>query len=432
MKIILFFNLILEIVKYILAGEVIFKRHISRKCVFGGFIAIIGVILAISVTNNVENLSLFVIPIMFIVLLVTLDGTCRSRIAYLFKLIILILYMDYFIELFMKLFSPIEIKSETGWLVSNILSIVLYVSIYLMQKIVKRCENTQLGQIGMAIMYVGIAMMTVAIPLTIADLNVLSKKYNNAVNVKKTEFLSAMTMLGIVSLVLLVIYIYDTNKKMKKFLDIEMMLKETQKKYYEALIQKEKETKKFRHDVSNHIMCIRELAAREEVAAVKKYIDDIQGKIQTIQKSCYSVGNIVLDAVLNQYMSQLPDDVAIKVSGFLQEQLPISDVELCTVFSNLMRNSVEELQQQVGDKYITVKVHAGENDFILEICNSANGQKKGNRNGLPQTLKKKREEHGYGLRNVKETIEKNNGIFQWESTTENFKVKVMLPLRSRG
>ena len=91
-------------------------------------------------------------------------------------------------------------------------------------------------------------------------------------------------------------------------------------------------------------MCIQELAQQGELEAVKQYINGIHGEMERIQKCCYSVGNMVLDAVLNRYLSMLPEDVKIRVSGFLQEQLPISDVELCTIFSNLMRNSVEELR----------------------------------------------------------------------------------------
>ena len=433
MRIVLFLNLMLEFVKYILAGEAIFKRRLKRRYGVGLFITISGIILEEGITDKVQDLSILVIPLLFIVFFLTLDGACRDRIVYLCKLTILILYMDYVIEMFLKLFVPVEIKSESGWLISNVISILLYGGIYFIQKYKKRWINTKLEQVGNGIMYAGIAMMAVAIPLTIASLNNLAKYCKNAVSLKKIQFLSALSMLGIVVLILFLIYIQDINQKMKRFLEIERALKQTQKNYYDALIQKEEETKKFRHDAINHIMCIQELAQQGELEAVKQYINGIHGEMERIQKCCYSVGNMVLDAVLNRYLSMLPEDVKIRVSGFLQEQLPISDVELCTIFSNLMRNSVEELQkQEKGEKYITVKVHTGENDFTLEICNSATGEKPGKRGGLPETSKKEKEKHGYGLHNVKETIEKNYGSFQWESTTEKFKVKVRLPLRSRG
>lgn len=43
------------------------------------------------------------------------------------------------------------------------------------------------------------------------------------------QLLSAMSMLGIVILGLVLIYIYGMNQKMKSYLEIERMLKQTQK-----------------------------------------------------------------------------------------------------------------------------------------------------------------------------------------------------------
>ena len=95
MRIILFLNLMLEFVKYILAGEAIFRRRLKRRYGVGLFIAISGIILAEGITDKVQDLSILVIPLLFIVLFLTLDGACRDRIVYLCKLTILILYMDY-------------------------------------------------------------------------------------------------------------------------------------------------------------------------------------------------------------------------------------------------------------------------------------------------------------------------------------------------
>lgn len=241
------------------------------------------------------------------------------------------------------------------------------------------------------------------------------------------QLLSAMSMLGIVILGLILIYIYGMNQKMKSYLEIERMLKQTQKNYYEAVIEKEENTKKFRHDISNHIMCIGELAEQEKLDEVRRYIDDIQIELKRIHNCCYSVGNTIIDALLNRYVSQLSEDVKVTVSGAIHEQLPISDVEFCTIFSNLLKNSVEALQHIEGEKYLSVRFYTGSNDFVLELCNSASNQTFVNNNGLPETTKKEKDSHGYGLQNVKDTINKNNGKFYWESTAEMFKVKVLLP-----
>lgn len=427
MRVVLFINLLLEIVKYILAGEAVFNISLIKRYRVGLIAALSMTILAVSINDKVEILSFMVLPIIFVILFITMGGNRWSRVTCFVKLTFLILYMDYVIELFMKLFASSGIKSVRGWLISNVISISLYGSIYVIRRYKSKVENTRLEQIGTGIMYAGIVMMAVAIPLTIAELNILSKKYNDMGNMKMIQLLSAMSMLGIVILGLVLIYIYGMNQKMKSYLEIERMLKQTQKNYYEAVIEKEENTKKFRHDISNHIMCIGELAEQGKLDEVRRYIDDIQIELKRIHNCCYSVGNTIIDALLNRYVSQLSEDVKVTVSGAIHEQLPISDVEFCTIFSNLMKNSVEALQHIEGEKYLSVKFYTGSNDFVLELCNSASNQTFVNNNGLPETTKIEKDSHGYGLQNVKDTINKNNGKFYWESSAETFKVKVLLP-----
>ena len=67
-------------------------------------------------------------------------------------------------------------------------------------------------------------------------------------------------------------------------------------------------------------------------------------------------------------------------------------------------------------------------DFTIEVVNCAQACKKRGAGELPKTTKKDAKNHGIGLRNIKETVEKNNGLFEWESTCDEFRVKVTLPL----
>jgi len=293
----------------------VFNISLIKRYRVGLIAALSMTILAVSINDKVEILSFMVLPIIFVILFITMGGNRWSRVTCFVKLTFLILYMDYVIELFMKLFASSGIKSVRGWLISNVISISLYGSIYVIRRYKSKVENTRLEQIGTGIMYAGIVMMAVAIPLTIAELNILSKKYNDMGNMKMIQLLSAMSMLGIVILGLVLIYIYGMNQKMKSYLEIERMLKQTQKNYYEAVIEKEENTKKFRHDISNHIMCIGELAEQGKLDEVRRYIDDIQIELKRIHNCCYSVGNTIIDALLTRYVSQLSEDVKVTVSG---------------------------------------------------------------------------------------------------------------------
>lgn len=90
---------------------------------------------------------------------------------------------------------------------------------------------------------------------------------------------------------------------------------------------------------------------------------------------------------------------------------------------------MEELKKNgEGKKYLKIKVSSGQQAFKIEISNSISreGEIQGK---LPETTKKDKKNHGIGLRNVTETIEKNQGIFEWKATDACFQTVVTLPLR---
>ena len=58
--------------------------------------------------------------------------------------------------------------------------------------------------------------------------------------------------------------------------------------------------RKLKHDIENHLMCIREYAVRKEFEGAIDYIDDIlNGENYLKNNSEINTGNIVVDTLLN-------------------------------------------------------------------------------------------------------------------------------------
>lgn len=433
MKIIIFFSLITEIIKYILACYALFERKVDKRYGVGAAVSLCGIVVAGSITNDVGVCSMIILPFLAVGLFITTESPIKEKISYLFKIIFLMLCIDYVVQMFIELIDDWELSDENGWLISNITLIILYAVICIIRRRFNTRKNKKVQVLVKAILYCCIAVMAFTIPLTVSGIVFFAEHNQNSEPLKGVRLLSAISMLSMVMLIMFVFYIDKTNKQIKKYLEIENTLKETQKNYYETIIQREKETQKFRHDILNHIICIRELAEQQELESVKEYIDDMQGEIIKIQKQCYKVGNTVIDAILNYYLQMLDSSVKIKVEGYLIDDISISDVDLCTIFSNIMKNSVEELMRQQNEiKFLNVKIHIGEKDFTLEVLNSVQEKERVVKGTLPLTTKKDKDNHGIGMRNIKETVERNKGVFYWGIAEESFWVKVILPLRSRG
>ena len=435
MKLALICELVLEIVKYTLLLHVLFGTEIRRKWIAGVSVVIWAILLLTGMvqTNDMKKISIFIIGIVAITLLLTAKEAVIRRILRVAAVWIIAITLDQsvgiLVEILLSKAAYAQLRLEQKWMIFSLISICGLSFIYWIQK--KRLlEKSKVFQaLAKGSLYICIAIMMVALPLTVTGLDYLGREINNAALTSKLQILTDIFLFSMIALAIFIIYVNNTNKRMKRYLEMEKTLKDTQKNYYEAMLAKEEDTRRFRHDVLNHLIALGELAKQGEMKPVADYVEEIQGDIVKIQQKCYSIGNTIIDAFLNYYVQMLEEDVEVSVTGCLTQEIAISDVELCTIFSNLIKNSVEELKKNgEGKKYLKIKVSSGQQAFKIEISNSISreGEIQGE---LPETTKKDKKNHGIGLRNVTETVEKNEGIFEWKAADACFQAVVTLPLR---
>lgn len=436
MKEIICFNFLLELTKYFLFAYVLFGVKFQRKwfAVSGVVLYTVFILTGVLPIENLQNVSFITVLIVDVIVLVVMDSPIKSRIFNTLKVFFLLICLDSAVGGLASMIEndmfSLELSLEKKWVITNIISISALLLVFWGKKR-QIMENNRWAQLlKKGAIYTCIVIMALAIPFTITGLTYMAERINDPVLMKGMQILRAVFFFSVIALAIFIIYVNDTNKKMKKYLEMEKTLKDTQKSYYEAMLSREEDTRRFRHDVLNHIICIRELVTKGEITQAEAYVEEMQGNIVEIQQKCYSVGNTIIDAFLNYYVQMLEEDVEVKITGCMAEEVSISDLELCTIFSNLIKNSVEELKKPgEGRKYLEVKVNSGQQAFQIEVSNSISKQLEETKENLPKTTKKDKKNHGIGLRNVKDTIEKNHGTFQWNREESGFKTVVTLPLK---
>lgn len=108
--------------------------------------------------------------------------------------------------------------------------------------------------------------------------------------------------------------------------------------------------------------------------------------------------------------------------------LPVHDMDICSILSNLLDNAIEACSKVDKEKrpsvYLTIKRRKA---FLsIRITNTIASSPV---NFVTQESSK--EAHGYGLQIVKECVEKYNGNLQFECLNDTFIVYVLLCLESR-
>lgn len=365
---------------------------------------------------------------------ITVDSNFKGRILLALEVYFANVCLSYMVQMMICIIRKIDSSSlsDKDWLISySILLVILFIIACTKRCKIIRLEEKAKNRIRNIFIYFSMCIMGITIPLTISGLSYASAYVDNTKFNDFANVLSLFAFSSMIFLVLFVLYINDTNKKIKNSLETEKMLMEIQKNYYEEMLKKEEGTRRFRHDFINYIICLKGMVEKDDKQMAMNYIEQLEHRAQDLKPTYYTVGNDVMDILINGLIPQIKD-AKIVVKGVCKERIEMDSIELCTIVSNLIQNAVEELNSFNQDsKYFKLNVSQGKMNMKLEISNTSREKVGDKSSGLPQTTKKNKKDHGIGLKNVKETVEKNHGTFSWNYEEEEFKVEVILPLKRK-
>ena len=81
----------------------------------------------------------------------------------------------------------------------------------------------------------------------------------------------------------------------------------------------------------------------------------------------------------------------------------VNDYDICTIFANALDNAIEACEKMETNRWIEVSIGLHQNFLTVLISNSIAG---------PVCLRSKKQDkrnHGFGLQNLTECVERNNG-----------------------
>ncbi len=366
-----------------------------------------------------------------VTVMIVVEGSFLEKFVQMLKMYVVVTCLDMCLEQILELVLPrIKEREEILNFSATLMAFLLILLFFYVKHKIRIHAGENARKRWLIFFYLSIFGMEVSAFLTIGGLNYTSEyvdSHSIQVFAKIITILATLSILGLMSIIY---YVQDTNKRLKESITTEHLLQESQQNYYETLLEKEEETRRFRHDILNHFMCIQALAEKEP-EHVADYVQDLQEKMIQIQKKCYQTGNTIVDIITNQYINQLKEqveNVQVEISGKCTEQLSMKQADLCTVYSNLLKNAVEEIaRQKDGKRYLKVMIFQNPSGLKIEIVNSTEGIM--DDSFLLQTKKKDTRNHGIGLKNVKDTVERQNGIFEYNYRENLFWVTVMIPFQ---
>lgn len=238
--------------------------------------------------------------------------------------------------------------------------------------------------------------------------------------------LSGACVLGVLFTIIGILLLYNNNSKLhyKRLTEINSKRLEMQEEYYKMLLKKENETRRFRHDIANHLLCIDTLLKENDLDSAMEYLTQLRGSVSKMHPKIHS-GNILIDSIVNDISGKY-ENVDLLWKGNLPDKLLISDIDICSIFSNLLENAFYAAGGLSEDGKVEVTIKILGSSVIYTIKNNISKPIKKVKNRLV-SMKPDKQNHGFGMMNVRDSLEKYGGRLDYSYTDTEFSVDVIIP-----
>ena len=248
---------------------------------------------------------------------------------------------------------------------------------------------------------------------------------------KYLEFSGTAVMTGLVLLVInyMIFGIYEClvqSAGMKE----QMLLYERQLELYQRQTQEREkrvtEQRQLRHDMKHHLIAILGVAKHENSVRTSSYIKALLEEWSSSERESRISGNSVVDSLLGYYREQAEEyNIRFECEAKLLEDLPFEAGRLTVIFGNLLDNALEG-SRKTEDAWILIKVSYEKGVLFLNIRNICDSKQLKFSDGKYITTKQEPENHGYGLKSVKQAVEAYSGSMEVECKDNVFDVALVL------
>lgn len=280
-------------------------------------------------------------------------------------------------------------------------------------------DNINIGKVWYLFSILPIALMVsniYIIPISYANIRV-GKVYAKG-------FIITIFELALYLIVFILFYIFSKTTIEKTKLTERNNILEIQKSYTESLQSYIKYTSKARHDFKHSVHVMSRLADEGNLSALKDYIAQYENSL-TVTAPVRICKSEALNALFNHYRQQaIENNVDINWRIDLPDKSRILDVDLCSIFGNILENAIDGCcTVEEGKRYFNLTSEIkGDCLYIVSTNNY----------GKPLIMdgeefsSTKHQGKGIGLYSMKSITDVYDGIFEAGNNDGEFFVNIVM------
>ena len=217
----------------------------------------------------------------------------------------------------------------------------------------------------------------------------------------------ALSLLLAVSFFLMFVYFSAIDRITENSEQTKKELHERRFAYYNGQAKYLDEFRQFRHDYKNRLAGLKALLDNGDTEKAKEYLADISEKFDIMREhtKTYS-NNTLIDSILQNLSVRCGTDIEFDAAVIVGDELPLPDIDICTIFYNIADNAYEAASKEYeGKKFINFITSRREKWLIVTAENSFDGLLITGKDNELETIKNDDISHGIGLKNVKRIVE---------------------------
>lgn len=308
--------------------------------------------------------------------------------------------------------------------------LILLVVLYLTNQYIKKGRTMMLRKVDKLYLMIYLAYMCIISKLFVW---LETEKTTFAEEYGAVKLFTSLVAIGIAVLVPMFIlrnrqtdYFNKLSEQQKSFLEAELA---ASKQFKEA----QEETLAFRHDVQNNLSVVSQLMSEGKYKEAERFINDMHEHVSALSPKIVT-GDEMLDSLIASKMAKMTDaGINFTIDGVADGGIGWKPMDICTVFANALDNAIEACQrvEERRRRFIKLEIRKTAHQRLITLVNSSAEDvdcEKLMHSKIHLTTKEDKQLHGYGVRNIRRTVEHYGGMLRMTCDDGEFKLEMIMGL----
>lgn len=221
-----------------------------------------------------------------------------------------------------------------------------------------------------------------------------------------------------------ILYLYKLISRityLEKQTELLSQQKAATNKFYHESEKRYEAAQRLLHDFKKHLQVVESLTS-ESYRDNQAYIQNLTETIKSLEQK-FQCSNKIINVIIWEKMQQCERlNISFNISMQDIDWEFMSDMELTSLFANLLDNSIEACEDSAAmNKYIDMRIHKYKNFIVINLKNSI-GQRPVIKNRKPISTKPGHK--GLGMLILEEIVRKYDGDLNFDYTEEFFITKI--------